>query len=145
MQEYDNLRPPYFTHKLGPVAKFWCSACLGGPGLARQFLTMQCRHSRRMNSIHLKSMCMTCVKYLWILITSIHTSRFGLDKVDLADIVIHKLYQLMEFTFSYDFACKIPRLAPTQAGWTLEFGYRPLACMFMISVYIVKVINTFCV
>ena len=59
---------------LGPVDKFWCSAWLGkpraGPALWNYLAPPYSRH--------IEGQCVTCITYLWILIISIHTSRFGI-------------------------------------------------------------------
>ena len=55
-----------------------------------------------------------------------------LDKVDLAALLFISESRRMEYTFSYDFACKILRSVPppgrpgaAQADRALEFGYDP--------------------
>ena len=78
--------------------------------------------------------CVMCVTNFWILIISIHTSRFGNRiKQIWQPLLFINGYLRMEYTLFQDFAYKIPHPAPptgrpgrVQAGRTPEFGYRPL-------------------
>ena len=76
---------------------------------------------------------MTCVTSFWILIISIHTSRFGNRiKQIWQPLLFINGYLRMEYTLFQDFAHKIPPLAPptgrpgrAQSDRTPEFGYGP--------------------
>ena len=91
---------------------------------------------------------MTCVTNFWILIISIHTSRFGNRiKQIWQPLLFINGYLHMEYTLFQDFARKIPSPAPptgrpghAQSGRTLEFGYRPLHTVCFIIQYIINII-----
>ena len=91
-------------------------------------------YSRRVNTIRQKGSAWTCVTNFWILIISIHTSRFGNRiKQIWQELLFINGYLRMEYTLFQDFARKMPRPAPptghlgcAQSDRTPEFGYGPL-------------------
>ena len=103
---------------LGPVAKFQWSVW---------------PYSRLINTIRQRQ-CVTCVTNFWILIISIHTSRFGNRiKQIWQPLLFINGYLRKEYTLFQDFARKIPcpvqptgRPGRVQSGCTPEFGYGPL-------------------
>ena len=123
------------AHSLGPAVKFRWLAWLGvpraGPAL-RNYPAPP--YSRRINTIRQERQCVTCVTNFWILIISIHTSRFGNRiKQIWQPLLFINGYLHMEYTLFQDFARKIPCLAPptgrpgrAQSGCTPKFGYGPL-------------------
>ena len=120
---------------LGPVAKFRWSAWLGSPQAGPALWNYPAPpYSRRINTIRQKGQCVTCVTNFWILIISIHTSRFGNRiKQIWQPLLFINGYLRMEYTLFQDFARKIPRpVLPTgrpghaQSGRTPEFWLRAL-------------------
>ena len=119
---------------LGPVAKFRWSAWLGAPQAGPALWNYPVPPYSRYKYYTPERQCVTCVTNFWILIISIHTSRFGNRiKQIWQPLLFMNGYLRMEYTLFQDFACKIQRPAPptghpgrAQSGRTPEFGYGPL-------------------